>query len=222
MRSGDVLRFVRPLVLASRSVATTYSFVPKDGRAGGWALCTVNDSTGELAIQSDWGSWSYRWHTDPQSLGAPTLTAFLGQRGSADYIADKLTSRHTGGDRMCRYQFDSYGTVRELRRMAGERYGYKRITKEECGAFCRDFDKLEGIGNSDRFLEEYFKIDGYEMVCEEPWNVLKDDHTNSYLVLLHAIVPALIEACRTSHDRLMSNLVDAIGVGSTSTIGKDS
>lgn len=214
MKRGQDLRHVRPLALVSRSVATTYSFRPQDGGSGGWALCTVNDSTGELAIQSDWGQWAYRWHATPESLGAPTLTAFLGQRGSADYIADKLTSKTGDGDRMARYQFDSYGTVRELRKIAGARYGNKKIDKVECAAFCRDFDQLKGIASSDRFIEEYFKIDGYEIICEEPWDECQQEHTNSYLVLLHSIVPALITACRTSHERLINNLIDAIGAPS--------
>ena len=95
--------------LALRSemtAATTYSFVTKGDGFRSWALCTVNDVSGELVITSDWGSWAYRWHASPKTLGAVNLTAFLGDRGSVDYIARKL----------CRdsHRFSPEGTAREL------------------------------------------------------------------------------------------------------------
>jgi len=57
---------------ATISTATAYSFRFANG---GWAIFTVNDSTGELSIQSDWGEWAHRWHIG--HLGSPTLTKFI-------------------------------------------------------------------------------------------------------------------------------------------------
>lgn len=93
--------------------ATTYHLSPKTDEAlRGWALATVNDETGELAIQSDWGNWSFRWNT--QHLGSPSLTHFIAGRfsgnGDCDYLADKLTSREERG------HFDSYKTVEHMQR----------------------------------------------------------------------------------------------------------
>lgn len=93
----------------------TYSF-KTSGPWVSWALCTVNDATGELLITSDWGNWSHRWNTDPRSLGHPTLTAFIGERGDVDYLARKLQREGRGG-----LAFSAGATVKELRRLLCER-----------------------------------------------------------------------------------------------------
>ncbi len=98
--------------LTAVSTATTYTF---RGERGGWALCTVNDQTGELSIQSDWGSWSYRWHASPASLGAPSFTHFLGDRSDVDYLARKLQGRN-GGER-----FSPERTAKALCHLLAER-----------------------------------------------------------------------------------------------------
>lgn len=106
---------VPKLILTSAKAASvTYSFVTEGDETTfrSWALCTVNDQTGELFITSDWGSWSHRWHASPEALGAPTLTAFIGGRSDVDYLARKLQNEGRAGVR-----FSSTGTVRELRRL---------------------------------------------------------------------------------------------------------
>jgi hypothetical protein len=103
------------------SAATTYHLRPvvDSERVFGWALATVNDETGELAIQSDWGTWSYRWHTD--HLGQPTLTHFIGLRSDCHYLADKLTGRAD------RELFDSQRTVDHMQReLAKKRLAWGR------------------------------------------------------------------------------------------------
>jgi hypothetical protein len=99
------------LELRSVSTATTYRFVSSE-QLGGWACCTVNDATGELTITSDWGNWGHRWHVD--HLGRPTLTAFIGDRGGGDYLANKLLR----GDG---WRFSAEKTTQELRRRIVER-----------------------------------------------------------------------------------------------------
>lgn len=99
----------------SSAAATTYSFVTED-ELRSWALCTVNDVTGELLITSDWGSWSYRWHASPASLGAPNLTAFIGGKTDIDYLARKLA----GGDRNCT-MFSSEASAKALNKLVCEK-----------------------------------------------------------------------------------------------------
>lgn len=111
------------------SSAVTFHLRPspraRDGHSyhvSGWALATVNDDTGELAIQSDWGNWSYRWNVHHLgrvgSDGRPaTLTEFIADRdsGHCDYLAGKLSSRGETD------VFDADATVREMRRRLIER-----------------------------------------------------------------------------------------------------
>lgn len=108
------------LVADKISVATTYHLRchpdDRENRDFGWALCTVNDETGELSIQSDWGSWSHRWNV--RHLGSPSLTHFIGDRSACHYLADKL-SRERGprsGE-----EFDVGATVAKFRRILCER-----------------------------------------------------------------------------------------------------
>jgi hypothetical protein len=100
-------------------LATTYHLRPDKG--SGWALATINDETHELAIQSDWGNWAYRWSSSGMAIGPDgkrcSLTVFIAARdaGHCDYLADKLTSHEE------RHLFDSYGSVKEMRRKLIER-----------------------------------------------------------------------------------------------------
>jgi hypothetical protein len=89
----------QPLILVSTSTPATYRFETTGDGFRSWALCTVNDTTGELCITSDWGNWSYRWSADPGHLGFPTLAAFIGTRGGVDYLARKLQREGRDGHR---------------------------------------------------------------------------------------------------------------------------
>lgn len=104
---------VPKLVLTSvKTAATTYSFITEGPEFKSWALCTVNDQTGELLITSDWGSWSHRWSASPEALGAPSLTAFIANRSDVDYLARKLQKEGCNGLR-----FSAEKTAHELKRL---------------------------------------------------------------------------------------------------------
>jgi len=73
-----------------------------------WAIFTVNDATGEFAIQSDWGNWAHRWNTDALG-GGKTLTQFLATCSGPDYITDKLSY---GEPRSFRQEVDHEATIK--------------------------------------------------------------------------------------------------------------
>ncbi len=123
--TDKIPQYVKPLSCTKvTSGAVTYHLRPvADVPLGGWALATVNDATGELAIQSDWGNWSFRWNTD--HIGCESLTHFIAGRftgdGDCDYLANKLTSRED------RERFDSHATVEYMQRdLAQKRLAWGR------------------------------------------------------------------------------------------------
>jgi hypothetical protein len=95
----------------SESRPVSYSF--RFDENWNWAIFTINDVTGEFSIQSDWGNWSYRWNVSNlggSALKSPRpLTAFLANRDSDSYVADKLFSPDE------KRRFDSEGTKKALR-----------------------------------------------------------------------------------------------------------
>ena len=158
-------------VYRGESVARTYSFgcIP----AGvGWALCTVNDSTGELSICSDWGSWSYRWHVAHLGTSGDrplTLTEFIAGRssGAHEYLADKLTSE----DRAKREAFSPEKTVASLREYIRQRRRDEPDGKMDAAMARQLYDDLAEVLTHDvqdtrDFAERVWDIDNHEQVFE--------------------------------------------------------
>lgn len=178
------------------SAATTYHLRPQadDHRfPTEWALCTVNDATGELTVCSDWGNFTYLWSARPEHLGAPSLTHFIGARDAAHYLADKLTS----SDRKLRYRFSPEKTVKRFCEIAGERYRDRDVDKAECKRLVEALRELltHAVDEERDFVDRFYEIDGHDKIASEPWDCFQHEPTSAYLVLLHSILPALIAAC---------------------------
>jgi hypothetical protein len=140
------------LTLVATVQATTYEF---RGDRMGWALCTVNDATGELSIQSDWGRWAHRWNARPENLGAPTLTAFIATRSCIDYLARKLQNEGTSGRR-----WSGEATARALQHKLCERRledGRERLEAR------LEPDEMHLAGSSGRWDEDGLPIVSHRM-----------------------------------------------------------
>jgi hypothetical protein len=210
--SDSAPSFVPKLTPTKISTATTYHF-STEPRSYGWALATVNDETGELSIQSDWGHWAYQWSPNPNHLGSKTLTHFLGQRGDVHYVAQKLTTREE------RDRFDPDATVRAMRSAIARRrmiagrdyrvaYGAPepewyseplygdRLSKNLARELWEALSDLRDVDNVTLFLERFNNIEGAnDHIHERPWEGLEHSPRTGYLVLLHGILPALRDAC---------------------------
>lgn len=198
------------------SQATTYHFRLADNEPFGWALCSVNDGTGELLITSDYGNWSHRWSADPKHLGHPTLTHFLGERAGEDYLAAKLLGR-----RSC-YEWDRAATVREFRKRLAERRldrgrryasvpeclrdadyleplrsdGRRMLTRDAAREMWDLLGDLEGAHDEREFLDRFMADDDLTYwVSERPFEETQDRPSRDYEILTKGILPALVEAC---------------------------
>jgi len=174
-------RYLQELKLRSEvtiSKPVTYSFAFID--YGQWANFTINESTGEFSIQSDWGDWSYRWHTD--SLGKDVkLTKFL-LKASPDYITEKL----------------SYGPVLDLKDVVDDEETLKAIRKHICEVRrARDIDKGDARDywlEAETFVEEQAcnldVIDSglYEFLGE-PWEYVAHKKSHRYMFLTRRLIP---------------------------------
>lgn len=178
--------------------ARTYHFKSAEV-LGGWALCTVNDTTGELLIVSDWGNWAHLWN--PKHLGRPSLTHFVADRSDYDYLANKLL-----GNNAC-WVLDADATIAKWRQiLAAQRLcegrreqprhdrepltaGSAREIWEDLGSLFKD-EHDEAV-----FIEHAMQIDGIEWISEEPWESTVHRYSHAYRTLVDFLLPALAKAC---------------------------
>jgi hypothetical protein len=216
------------------TTARTYYFRAVDPHWE-WCYATVNDATGELAITSDWGNWSYVWGT--RHFGVPTLTHFLALRDGGkdwtdhDYVANKLLGRN---DAHC---LDVDATIKRWRKDLCERrlaYGRRLARLPKCLADREYMDPLyeapsempmltkdaarqlwEDIGNladdanhEPIFIEHACQIDGFcHWVSSEPWETTQHGYSHIYQVLTRIILPAVAKAC---HDTLQEKALASL------------
>jgi hypothetical protein len=168
-----------------RSTATAYHF---RGR-GGWAICTVNDATGELLIVSDWtDGCGFRWHT--AHLGCPTLTEFLAhdRGGHYDYLV---------GER-----FSADETVKAMRERVLHLRRDGELTRGEARATWEALDDLRGCNDDREFFEGVFRLDsGGRDAFPEPWEFARMVRTRDAWALDTFILPALAAACQRELER---------------------
>ena len=161
---------------------------------GGWALCTVNDSTGELLIVSDWGNWSNIWN--PQHLGRPSLTHFIADRQSYDYLASKLMRGE------CQV-LDADATITKWRRRLTKRRlrEGRSIQKSLTAYVARSIWEDLGFLSRDKsneavFIERALQISGISWIgCATLWEDTEHRYSPEYRMLVDFLLPALCEAC---------------------------
>lgn len=208
-------------VMRRSSTTSAIAFTFRANERSGWAICTVNNRTGELAIQSDWGSWTYRWggHFGERPDGTKKmLTEFIsgcdeiwtdrdGVKRYGSYLADKLTAGKPHNDPEGRTTFDLRATVRhfgESLRDARRDKSIDRITHIRIADELADTLRDTECENPEGFLRAWYAIEDHEDVCSDAWEMTCYSETFSYRVLRDSIIPALSIACRESTVRPIS------------------
>jgi hypothetical protein len=178
--------------------ARTYHFQSTE-LLGGWALCTVNDATGELLIMSDWGNWAHRW--SPKHLGSTSLTHFIADRQGYDYLACKLLAHDDA------WVLDADATIKKWRkrlceqRLAVGRAGDDHLPRGLSHHLAREiWEDLSSLVDDERhepiFVEHAVRIEGFSRwISEEPWEDTVHCHSHAYRLLIDFLLPALVAAC---------------------------
>lgn len=182
----------------------------------GWALCTVDDTSGVLSIVSDYGNWCHMWGT--RHLGCPTLTHFLAKRGpfnryDFDYYAMKLLGRANAE------VLDTDATIKEWRkrlcaaRLEEGRNGsdnppyflmrQNRLDRALAREIWDDLGSLHDYDNDERsFNERALDIAGFtRWISQEPWECTQHRPSREYNDLTGFILPALSVACADTIDQ---------------------
>jgi hypothetical protein len=191
-------------LVATLTGARTYHFRSAD-RMGGWALCTVNDTTGELQIMSDWGNWAHLWN--PKHLGSPSLTHFIADRQGCDYLANKLLGHDDAR------VLDADATIKKWRktlckqRLREGRSGadhppyYLARDQRLDAALAREiWHDLGSLFDDERheaiFIEHAYQIEGFSRwISECPWEDTEHRDSPAYRLLVDFLLPALVAAC---------------------------
>lgn len=160
------------------SKAVTYSFWFKGYSS--WANFTINDGTGEFSVQSDWGSWAYRWHTN--SLGeGKTLTHFL-LECDADYIVNKFK---IGGAADLKDVVDPKGTLNAIKERIDEAQQDDRITKQVARALWLAAVEYTEMNRCDATLIDSDLCD----FLNEPHEYTEYEPSHTYVLLVRRLIP---------------------------------
>lgn len=189
------------LALTGTSTATAYRFRVADPRDIGWAICTVNDATGELTIQSDWGCWSHRWNVAHLGGGA-TLTQFIADRpadrSGVHYLVGKLTSDR---DR----QIDEDATIADCLEVIIRRRREGDLTKDEAREawdwLVDSKGELAACDTSATAWQYSMPGEVHDALGGAVYECIREEPTTSARVLAESILPALVEACKAAAGR---------------------
>lgn len=183
----DRLAHEPPLVLngeVSVSTPVSYNFHFKPY---GWAIFTINDRTGEFSIQSDWGTYGYRWSTARGAIGNRTLTQFL-LSCDTDYIVRKFSMENRG----------------ELARQVCVQRTEEALKKHICEARrSGDLKKDAAREHWDDVVswsEHSFSMescpDALYTFLSEPWEYLEEDYPHRFYFLRDRLLPYFFQWLR--------------------------
>lgn len=173
----------------------SYRFVFEGGGGwNGWAILTINEDTGEVHIQSDYGNYQHRWnpaHTGEK--GQQAMHRFFA-RASAHYLVDKFGY---GQQPDLKSVFDEERTKCEVRKLI--------IAHRRGRGDGRDIDKYEARDLWDQ-LDSWCDADGDLHACPselwnflgEPWHCVYSKPSARHCFLTETLIPFLQNWVRTT------------------------
>lgn len=130
-----------------------------------WAVATLHDETGLVAIVSDHGDWAHAWN--PRHISEPTLHHFVA-RADADYAAGKMLHRSD------REQLDVEGTRRAFFEMIARDRRERNISREEARERWDEvMDWDEDSYNARELPGDDWLEASYESICHKPTSTAK-------------------------------------------------
>jgi hypothetical protein len=148
---------------------------------GGWSNFTVNESTGEFTVNSDWGNWAYRWHTDSLGDGVK-LTQFL-LKCDADYIVRKLAVE---GAHALKDEIDFERTLKAIQERIVEARRAKEITKKDARRLWLMADEFV---EDDQCDLNAIDSDLDKLLGNESWEYIAEKHSHRYMFLWKRLIP---------------------------------
>lgn len=172
-------------VVIGRSLTIHLDFKPY-----GWATFVVNDAQGTLIVESDWGSYSYRWGRGSWlGVDPPDLSAALANNFSLDYVATKLF----GGDY---YVYDERATQAAWRRhvLGARRLG--ELSRREARIAWNHLDTLDFASEAGLINDCSHRDPLAFFHAGEPWNCVEHQIAPRYLTLKNQLLPLFREELR--------------------------
>ena len=172
----SIRKFVVRSTSESSARAYHYSF-----ESGGWAIFTVNDTTGELNVQSDWGNFGHRW--GPSGLGDKTISQAIASWADAHYLCDKLFYDRPQGDRR---EVDADATKRVMRDAARSR-GTPDVQGIIDGLEFDDVDSFYNALSDETQFRDGFLGDAYDWLVTRPtakWEIMTEQLLPPFIATL--------------------------------------
>lgn len=160
-------------------------FTASFANRSGWAILVLDEDTGFVSIQSDYGNWDFIW--PPACHGRRSLKHFLCE-ADYPYLAGKFF--HGRGEE----EFDFHGTVDKIKRDIIDARRGGEVGNENAREVYDEVDEMEECGE-DTFYANMSR-DLSIVLGDEPWHSFVHRKKPEYLWLVHGILPALIGELR--------------------------
>lgn len=154
----------------------------------GWAIFSINDVTGEFAIQSDWGNYQHRWNTshlgESHTKHPMPLTHFLAVGNDPYYVTDKLHY-----DRKDRENYSPDKTEQGIKEYILQERREGSLEREEAREAWDELGYVD-FGSPDSFM--YSLNDTHtlkKVLAEDTWEYIRHEPSFGYVFLQYKLLP---------------------------------